>query len=80
MAFLRNKVTIVAAVGMLGVGGWYLSTVLAAQAQGALAQAPLNDRSCRYQPPTCHFRVAEEGKCTALRAPRPRAVGGATTP
>src|SRR5690606_8989665 len=44
MAFLRNKVTVVAAIGMLGVGGWYLSTVLAAQHQGALAQAPLNDQ------------------------------------
>lgn len=44
MASLRIKLTAVAVVGALSAGAWFLHSVYAAQAQGGLAQAPLNNQ------------------------------------
>lgn len=44
MVSLRTKVTAIAVVGALATGGWFLHSVFAAQAQGSLAQAPLNNQ------------------------------------
>lgn len=41
----RNKLIAAAAVAAAGVGGYFLYSVLAAQAQGELAQSPLNVQS-----------------------------------
>lgn len=40
----RYKITAAVALGALALGGWFLYSVNAAQGQGALAQAPLNDQ------------------------------------
>lgn len=60
MASRRTKLVSAASlIAILGAGGWYLHSVLAAQAQGTLAQAPLNNQV--QVPPAFIMAVDDSG-------------------
>jgi len=62
MASRRAKLYSVAAVAAVGACGWFLHYLLAAQAQGALAQAPLNNQV--QVPPAFIMAVDNSGSMT----------------
>jgi type IV pilus assembly protein PilY1 len=62
MASRRVKLISAAAILVLGAGGWLVHTLMAAQAQGALAQAPLNTQV--QVPPAFVMAVDDSGSMT----------------
>lgn len=74
MASLRTKITAVTVVGVLGAGGWFLHSVLAAQAQGVLAQAPLNNQ---VQVPPAFIMALDDSGSMRFQTLFPSRDGGA---
>lgn len=74
MASLRIKLTAVAVVGAIGAGAWFLHSVNAAQAQGALAQAPLNNQ---VQVPPAFIMALDDSGSMRFQTLFPSRDGGA---
>lgn len=74
MASLRTKLTTVAVLGVLGGSGWLLHSVFAAQAQGVLAQAPLNNQ---VQVPPAFIMALDDSGSMRFQTLFPSRDGGA---
>lgn len=74
MASLRIKLTALATIGAIGAGAWFLHSVNAAQAQGALAQAPLNNQ---VQVPPAFIMALDDSGSMRFQTLFPSRDGGA---